>query len=208
MFRVWQSSNPSIEIESFEVFQELVFSRFITHKNRAVIIEIYRTFKFSILSTLRFKNLLIQNVQGTGDYTKIAGIAHEFGILDSFELKELLLPFLFCNPNMEELITYLKEVPNQAVQLIKWIDQLNVDMSPLNQAKLDYDYIKRMNLDRLSSKPRAKLIKELIHKLNLDEKSVAPRYWEDSRKNDLRYHIRQVDNMGKEKKMHGSIKKE
>ena len=107
---------------------------------------------------------------------------------------------------MEELITYLEQVPKQAVQLIKWIDQLNVDMSPLNQAKLDYDYIKRMNLDRLSSKPRAKLIKELIHKLSLDEKSVAPHYWEDSRKNDLRYHIRQVDNMGKEKKMQGFTK--
>ena len=93
--------------------QESVYFRFIKNKNRTLTIELFKCFHFDTLNTDEFKNLLQYNVQDDGDYIRVADVIHSFNLHDKFEMDEILIPFIMCNPNSDDLLNYLKMVPTQ-----------------------------------------------------------------------------------------------
>ena len=168
--------------------------RFVKNRNPNLVIDIFQVFHFQELKHFDFVRLLQELGETDGEYIRVFEIVHAFDLHEWFELDNLLIPLILCNPSTPELLNYLKKVPNQAEKLVSWIDKL--DIHQLNESKLKYSHCKKLNSDRLAGKPKSNFLKLLITKLSIDEADHAPIHWREMTKMDIRYHIWQKGAMG------------
>ena len=167
--------------------------RFVKNRNPNLVIDIFQVFHFQ-LKHFDFVRLLKELGETDGEYIRVFEIVHAFDLHECFELDDLLIPLILCNPSTPELLNYLKKVPKQAEKLVSWIDKL--DIHQLNESKLKYSHCKKLNSDRLAGKPKSNFLKLLITKLSIDEADHAPIHWREMTKMDIRYHIWQKGAMG------------